>query len=136
MSESGTYDQFSSQDDNFISDFYVLYPEEVIVVEGQHVNMEFKVSAGTLEEVAVYRTKSGASTWTKIDVEVHSGVAKFQTAEGGVFVAIGYKRSGMIAGAVIGALIGVALIAVASFFYFRKNPQPLSGLKRSFANRV
>jgi hypothetical protein len=128
--------EIAQQDDNFISDFYVLYPEEITVAEGQTVEIRFDVEPASLEEVVVYRTKSGSSAWTKVDSDVKGGVASFQTSEGGVYVAVGYKKGGMVAGAVIGALIGVALIAVASFCYFRKNPDSLSGVKRSFAARV
>ncbi|ELT93316.1 hypothetical protein CAPTEDRAFT_125179 [Capitella teleta] len=129
-------DATKAPDDNFISDFYQLSPEGVLVVEGKNVDMEFRVQPGSFDDVAVYRTTSRGSTWTKIDANVDNGFAKFQTSEGGVFVAIGYTRAGVIAGAVIGALIGVALIAVATFFYSRKNPQSFSGFKRTFAGRV
>lgn len=127
---------FFLQDDNFVSDVYVMYPEETITVEGEFMEVKIPVSPASVEDVTIYRTGTGSSSWTKVDVEVKGSMAHFQTRQGGVYVAVGYKKSGLIAGAVIAALIGVVLIAVASVLYFRKNPESFSSMKRSFASQV
>jgi len=94
------------------------------------------VNPGATEEVVIYRTSEDSTTWTRVDAQISGGTASFDTEEGGVYVAAGHTKAGVIAGAVIGALAVVAIIVIATVLYARKNPEKLSSLRHTFASKV
>ena len=75
------------------------------------------------------------SNW-QVNADIDGGKATFQTQEGGVYVAVKSNNVGVIIGSVFGVLIVIGIVIGAAFFYFRKNPDKLSGLKRSFQSKV
>ena len=127
---------FISQSDKVASDFLVVHPEEQITEEGKTFIVEMEVDAGGSDNVVVYRSSTNAPAWTRVQAQVENNLATFETGEGGVYVAVGHTKDGVIAGAVVGALLLVAIIVGATVFYCRKNPGKLESVKRTFANKV
>ena len=115
----------------------MLQPEEQLAPEQKTFSMEMEVNKGAVEDIAIYRSDSASfATWTRVEAEIEDGKATFQAQHGGVYVAVKHSNAGLIAGAVIGTLILVAVIAGGTFFYLRKNPAALSNMKRSFQSKV
>ncbi|XP_013398503.1 protein DD3-3-like [Lingula anatina] len=121
--------------EGYASSYIVVHPEEKFSDEGKKVTLQMKIDPGS-SEIGIYRTSSSNfATWTKVDAEVNDGIAQFQVAEGGVYVARTVPQVGLIVGIVVTILVIVALV-VGTVVYFKKNPNKWNNIRRSTANRV
>jgi len=71
-----------------------------------------------------------------VQAQIQNDVATFETNEGGVYVAVGHTKEGVIAGAVVGSLLLVAIVVVAVVLYVRKHSQKFDSVRRNFQHKV